>query len=91
MTISRQMTTRSVSKTRSGAIFKPAVKKTIKRSIETKQHIKQLPPHAECVELSYHTIHEILELYRKNPSELNLGWLQEAIALTVEVHRASCL
>ena len=41
---------------------------------------------AEFVPIAYRAINEVLELYRDNPNETYLGYLQEAVTLTVRLH-----
>ena len=107
MTIARQITTRSVSKsqtlhtmiTRSGMRYykkRQQIKKNIvkKESITTPPELTtpsytRPPVLAECVPIAYRAIVEVLELYHKDPNELHLGWLQEAVSLTARLHRAS--
>lgn len=80
--------------TRSGMIYKPSIKK--KHALaepvieEVEAPLNPLPPHAECVEETYHTIIEVLELYYTDPTDMNLELLQETVALTVQIHRTYC-
>lgn len=86
--------------TRSGMMYKPLIGKKTKHGIENKHGIKKhesfappvvepvIPPlvFAEFVEKAYGAINEVLQLYRVNPNDQNLGFLQEAVSLTVQLH-----
>jgi hypothetical protein len=69
------MTTRS---------HKPVIKKEIIIEKKSPPTASLLP--AEFLDLSYRAINEVLELYHKNPNEVNLRYLQEAVSLTVRLH-----
>lgn len=93
----QQITTRSISKsqpyhtmtTRSGLIYKPLIGKKKKPSTQpVNESSVALPPlvFGEFVELAYGAINEVIEHYRMNPNDHNLGLLQEAVSLTVQLH-----
>lgn len=113
MTIARQMTTRSISKsqtlhtmtTRSGKRYNNKKRQQLQKAIVKKEVSTTAPEQtnpyytrpvlsvrpvlAECVPVAYRAIVEVLELYHKDPNELHLGWLQEAVSLTARLHMAS--
>lgn len=55
--------------------------------LQQKQYTR--PVLAEFVPLAYRAIIEVLDIYRNNPNEQSLVWLEEAIGLTGQLHRAS--
>lgn len=82
--------TRSISKThtmttRSQKHFMKHDKKE-KHTIVVKQSHPPPLVLAEFVPIAYRAINEVLELYRDNPNETYLGYLQEAVSLTVRLH-----
>ena len=56
---------------------------------QTNPYYTRPPVLAECVPIAYRAIVEVLELYHKDPNELHLGWLQEAVSQTARLHMAS--
>lgn len=61
----------------------------MKKEVSTTPVLSVRPVLAECVPVAYRAIAEVLELYHKDPNELHLGWLQEAVSLTARLHMAS--
>jgi len=70
---------------------KPVIKEESNHQISPQQTIPQYtrPVLAEFVPLAYRAIIEVLDIYRNEPNEQNLLWLEEAVGLTGQLHRAS--
>ena len=92
------MSTRSSSKniysvTRSGIKYKPSIandKKKIPIVIQPTVEAPQAMPFdaAYFVQLACSAIVEVVDIYRVNPNDFNLGYIQEAVGLTVKLHTA---
>ena len=96
MTNTSKMTTRSSSKniysvTRSGIKYKPSIANNKKkRAIIIQPAVSEPIPFdtAYFVQLASSAIVEVVDLYRKNPNDVNLRFIQEAVSLTGRLHAA---
>ena len=98
MTNTSKMSTRSISKnvysvTRSGIKYKPSIACNKKKIPVIIQPIVEALPAtpfdaAYFVQLACSAIVEVVDLYRVNPNEVNLRFIQEAVGLTAKLHTA---
>ena len=101
MTNTSKMSTRSISKnvysvTRSGIKYKPSIANNKKKApVIIQPTIAEAPTHATMpfdaayfVQLACSAIVEVVDLYRDNPNDVNLRFIQEAVGLTAKLHTA---
>lgn len=89
--------------TRSGIKYKPSIANNKKKiPVIIQPTIVEAQPHttveavhhttpfdaAYFVQLACSAIVEVVDLYRVNPNDFNLGYIQEAVGLTAKLHAA---